>query len=144
MNHRHRSRYARAAWLLGVLAVLAGATGLLVAGAGLPALLVSTLAAVAACVLVLRLEVDARSRLAQQRGQLDVELDRRLDVARRSAGSALAAVETRVERSERDRRQLEIALQMAMLRREPGPGSDRAALDQVRGSGQQRRADQAA
>jgi hypothetical protein len=144
MNHRHRSRYVRAAWLLGLLAVVAAVTGMLVAGAETPALVVTTLGAVAACALVLRVEVDARARLAHQRLHLDAALDRRLDAAWRNADRALAAVEAKVDRSERDRRQLEIALQMAMLRREAAPASDHAPLDRVRGSSQQHRADQAA
>jgi hypothetical protein len=121
MTHRHRSRFALAAWLLGVVAVVAAATGLVVGGGALTvATLVTAAAAVAACVLLVRSQSAARAALGQQRLALDATLDHRLAVQRSSADAALTALRARVDRSERDRRQLEIAVQMAMLRREPG------------------------
>jgi hypothetical protein len=130
MNHRHRSRFASAAWLLGVVAVAAVAAGLAVGGVALTtAALVAAAAAVAACVLLLRSEAAARVALGRQRLALDATLDQRLAVQRTSADATVTALRARVDRSERDRRQLEIAVQMAMLRREPERTS--RAWDQV-------------
>jgi hypothetical protein len=131
MTHRHRSRFAPAAWLLGVVAVAAVASGLMVGGVALTVgAVMAGAAAVAACVLLLRSEAAARVALGQQRLALDATLDHRLAVQRSSADATVTALRARVDRGERDRRQLEIAVQMAMLRREPERSA--GAWEQVR------------
>jgi hypothetical protein len=120
MTHRHRSRVVRAAWLLGALAVAAAAAGVVLGGPMLVAgAVVAAAAAVATGALAVRTESAGRTALAVQRGELDVELDRRLAVVRDGHDAGVALLQARIQRADRDRQQLELALQMAMIRRTP-------------------------
>lgn len=140
MNHRHRSRVVRVAWLLAALAVVAVAAGLVVGGTALGVAAVTAAgAAVGAALLARRTETQGRVALASQRTELDTELDRRLTLVREGHDAGTALLQARVQRADRDRQQLELALQMAMLRREgPHRGGDASGVhgldrDQVGG-----------
>jgi hypothetical protein len=80
---------------------------------------VAAAAAVATGALAVRTESAGRTALAVQRGELDVELDRRLAVVRDGHDAGVALLQARIQRADRDRQQLELALQMAMIRRTP-------------------------
>jgi hypothetical protein len=133
MSHRHRSRVVRVAWLLGGLAVAAVAAGLVLGGPALAvAAVTAAVAAVGAAVLARRTETRGRVALASQRSELDAELDRRLALVREGHDAGTALLQAQVERADRDRQQLELALQMAMLRREsPRRGAHSSAVHAV-------------
>jgi hypothetical protein len=138
MNHRHRSRVVGVARLLAALAVVAVGAGVVVGGSALAAAaVVAAVVAVGAAVLAVRVEARGRAALAAQRSALDGELDRRLARARRGHDAGVAVLRSRIEAGDRDRQQLELALQVAMLRREP---EDRRAPAGGRSGGEPDRA----
>lgn len=128
---------------LALVAVAAVAAGLVVGGwAVSAAAVVAATCSVGAAVLAVRLQRSSRTALAEQRTLLDAELDRRLDQAHRTHDTVTAALRRRLTQSERDQGQLELALGMALVRRdgENGrrPGSD---VDRVDGHGLRRDAE---
>lgn len=140
MNHRLRSRAAGVAGSLALVAVVAVAAGLVVGGWALAvAAVVAATCSVGAAVLAVRLQRSSRAALADQRTRLDAELDRRLDQAHRTHDAVTATLRRRLTQSERDQGQLELALGMALVRRDGDqarrPGSD---VDRVDGHGLRR------
>ena len=134
MSHRLRSRAAGAAGALALVAVAAVVVGLVVGGwaVGVAAVVAAT-CAVGAAALAVRLQRSSRAALADQRARLDVELDRRLDQAHRTHDAVTATLRRRLTQSERDQGQLELALGMALVRRDGDargrPGSDVDRVD---------------
>jgi hypothetical protein len=125
MNHRHRSKVVRLAWLLGAIAVVAAVAGVALGGPVLVAgAVLAAGAAVGAGVLAVRTEANGRFALAVQRTTLDAELDRRLALVHDGHDAGVALLRARVQRADRDRQQLELALQMAMLRRDDAARGD--------------------
>jgi hypothetical protein len=121
MDRRHRSGPTRIARLCAVVAVAVVGAGIVIGGPVLPAAAAAAaVAAVVAAVAAVRLERAARADLARQRAALDAELDQRLARLHDAQDGVLAALRGRLRQAGRDRDQLEMALQMALLRRDGG------------------------
>lgn len=138
MDRRHRSRAVLAARLLATAAVVVVGLGLALGGWALAGAAVAAAGAtVGAAVATGRLDRSARVDMAQQRVTLDQELDRRLDRAHEAHDGVVTVLQSRLRQADRDRGQLQLALEMAIVRRsaDPDPGSRVHGLhvDGVRG-----------